>query len=80
MPRKVSNARVAEAWWHVRRVADDVLQTVGVEVGQKLRREDHAPRDISQESIAEVFASYKEMLLKWRSVPVGGTLHLLWPN
>ena len=38
------------------------------------------PRDISRENIAEVFASYKEMLLRWRSVPVGGALHLLWPN
>jgi hypothetical protein len=40
----------------------------------------HRPRDISQANIAEVFASYKEMLLRWRSLPVGGTLDLRWPN
>jgi hypothetical protein len=38
------------------------------------------PRDISEKNIADVFASYKEMLLKWRGLPVDGTLDLLWPN
>jgi hypothetical protein len=36
------------------------------------------PRDVPPPKIAEVFAAYRDMLSKWRSVPVGGTLDLLW--
>jgi len=36
------------------------------------------PRDIPPAKIAEVFAAYRDMLLRWKSVPVGGTLDLVW--
>jgi hypothetical protein len=38
------------------------------------------PREISPTTIAELYMSYSEMLSKWKNLPVGGTLDLLWPN
>jgi len=38
----------------------------------------HQPRHIPLEKIAEVFAAYREMLSRWKNVPVGGTLDLRW--
>lgn len=38
------------------------------------------PREISPATIAELYVSYGEMLSKWRNLPVGGTLDVLWPN
>jgi hypothetical protein len=38
------------------------------------------PREISQEKIAELYATYSGMLSAWRNLPVGGTLDILWPN
>jgi len=37
-------------------------------------------REISGANIAEIFASYSKMQLKWRDLPVGGTLELFWSN
>jgi hypothetical protein len=36
------------------------------------------PRDIPAEQIAQVFATYRDMLAKWRNVPVEGMLDLVW--
>jgi hypothetical protein len=38
------------------------------------------PREISPTTIAELYTSYSGMLSKWKNLPVGGTLDLLWPN
>jgi hypothetical protein len=38
------------------------------------------PRDIPPARIAEVFAAYRDMLARWKSVPVGGTLDLSWSS
>jgi hypothetical protein len=38
----------------------------------------HPPRDIPSAKIAEVFAAHRDMLARWKDVPVGGTLELLW--
>ena len=38
------------------------------------------PRDIPPAKIAEVFAAHRDMLSRWKNVPVGGALDVLWPG
>jgi hypothetical protein len=38
------------------------------------------PREISPTTIAELYVSYGEILSKWKNLPVGGALDLLWTN
>jgi hypothetical protein len=38
----------------------------------------HHPREISPAKIAQVFAAYRDMLSRWKNVPVGGALDLHW--
>jgi hypothetical protein len=38
------------------------------------------PREISQTEIAEVFATFQQLLSEWRDLPVGATLHLVWSS
>src|SRR5690606_11886482 len=38
------------------------------------------PRRFSDEEVAAVCAGWREMLERWRSLPIGGTLELVWPE
>jgi hypothetical protein len=40
----------------------------------------HAPRRFSDGEVAAVCAGWNEMLERWRKLPVGGTLDLVWPE
>jgi hypothetical protein len=38
------------------------------------------PREITRTEIAEIFATYQQLLLEWRNLPVGATLNLAWSS
>lgn len=38
----------------------------------------HAPREFTDDEIAEVCAEWKRMLARWHALPVGGTLEFTW--
>jgi hypothetical protein len=45
---------------------------------ERLQRTGVAPRSFGADEIAEVYAAYRDMLAKWKKLPVGGQLELHW--